>query len=204
MFLIRESNVNDIKEIVNIHQKAFASFLMTELGPGFLRQYYSSVLTYPDKIFLVIEDENNGVVGFSAGFVYPEKFYSHLRSKKVNMALCSAIYVLVRPFLWGRIMNNIVRMDRRAKGLEYKGNVCEVSSIAVKPNMAGKGLGKLLIAAFLKKAREKGAQKVYLTTDALNNDYTNMFYQKLGFSLERTFQVASKRVMNEYVISLTD
>ena len=75
-------------------------------------------------------------------------------------------------------------------------------SIAVKPDMAGKGVGRLLVTAFLEAMSRKGAAAVSLTTDRDSNDRTNRFYQELGFRIDRVFVTAEGRRMNEYKIEI--
>ena len=75
-------------------------------------------------------------------------------------------------------------------------------SIAVLPEMKGKGIGKLLVQAFLKAATSRGIKQVDLTTDSENNHLINNFYRCLGFVFERTFITPEGRKMNEYVIDL--
>jgi N-acetylglutamate synthase-like GNAT family acetyltransferase len=73
-----------------------------------------------------------------------------------------------------------------------------LSSLAVLPGEQGKGLGRILVAAFLQEAARKGVSYVYLTTDALENARVNAFYQQQGFELVRTYVTPEKRQMREY------
>jgi ribosomal protein S18 acetylase RimI-like enzyme len=77
---------------------------------------------------------------------------------------------------------------------------CELSSIAVAPEAAGKRLGKTLVQAFLAQAWSLDAQYVYLTTDADGNEPANALYLKSGFQHTRRFLQRKGRWMNEYVI----
>jgi ribosomal protein S18 acetylase RimI-like enzyme len=76
-------------------------------------------------------------------------------------------------------------------------------SIAVHPNYQNKGIGKLLVQEFLGEIRRRGIQRVNLTTDKEKNDAVNVFYQRLGFQLTRSFVTPEGRWMNEYVITLS-
>ena len=75
-------------------------------------------------------------------------------------------------------------------------------SIAVLPNAQGKGAGKLLVSAFLEESKRRGLSQVNLTTDRNNNEAANHFYQKLGFSLSKSYTTPEGREMNEYAIDL--
>jgi ribosomal protein S18 acetylase RimI-like enzyme len=77
---------------------------------------------------------------------------------------------------------------------------CELSSIAVMPQMGGRGVGRALVNAFLKQAWSLGVQHVHLDTEAGANEPANAFYRKAGFQHSRRFQKYKGRWMNEYVI----
>lgn len=200
---IREAMLKDIYEIVKVHQDAFKGFLMTLLGPRFLMSYYQLVFEYPKRIFYVVVDEENKVRGFVAGFLQPSQFYKLLRKRKWKLAMAALFHLAFHPNLWPRVYSSLNRAVSLAKNSEYNIEIAELASIAVDPKLSGRGLGKELVFAFLNKAREMGAKKVYLNTDSLNNDKVNTFYQKLGFKLARKFLVANKRLMNEYIYFLS-
>ena len=71
-------------------------------------------------------------------------------------------------------------------------------SIGTSPEYQGRGVGKQLVAAFLDEMRTRNMQRVNLTTDRDNNEATNAFYRKLGFTLVRSYETAEHRHMNEY------
>ncbi len=79
---------------------------------------------------------------------------------------------------------------------------CELASIAVDPCCARRGVGKVLVGRIIDRAREMNATKLYLTTDAENNDGTNAFYRGLGFRLADVFPTPRGRLLNEFVVSL--
>ena len=60
----------------------------------------------------------------------------------------------------------------------------------------------MLMSAFFNEAIERGCTSVNLTTDAINNEITNMFYQKIGFEVSRSFSTPEGREMHEYFIEL--
>lgn len=171
---------------------------MTQLGPGFLKAYYRTVLDCEGHIFLVVENEGQPV-GFVAGFTNPSAFYALLRQRKIMIGLAIVPAVLCNPALVPRLIGNA----RRVSDFTRSEGEAELASICVLPDVAGKGFGKLLVEAFIKEARSRGARSVYLTTDAEHNDYVNRFYQRLGFEKSRTLLAPGNRLMNEYRMILT-
>ena len=77
-------------------------------------------------------------------------------------------------------------------------DVVGLFSIGVLPELQGAGAGKLLVNGFLREAGNRGCKRVFLTTDRDENDAVNLFYQKLGFSIERQYETPEGRRMNEY------
>ena len=68
--------------------------------------------------------------------------------------------------------------------------------------MQRQGIGRLLVRAFLDEACVRELENINLTTDSFDNDGVNRFYQRLGFSLLRTYTTPEGRKMNEYITAL--
>ena len=186
----------DIPAIAEIHQRAFRGAFLARLGRGFLRRYYELVHEY-DRGILVVADGTSGVEGFAAGFLDPLEFYRRMRLNSRRFAVPLALAVVRDPFLLGRIVYNARRVRRVP---DANPGACELSSIAVSPDKASRGLGKALVGAFLRRAWDSGAEHVELTTDAERNESTNAFYRQLGFEARSSFVQYGGRRMNEYVL----
>lgn len=197
---LRSANERDLDAIVRVHQKAFRGFLMTLLGPRFLRGYYQCVLEYPQAIFLVAELEGQ-VVGFVAGFVNPPRFYARIRQRKLSLALVAASHLVWRPHLWQRTLTSMRRVKTTALDKDVP-HLAELASLGVAPHVQGRSIGKQLVQAFLETAARHNVHEVMLTTDAHNNDTVNAFYQNLGFVCTRQFWHTPERLMNEYRLTL--
>jgi ribosomal protein S18 acetylase RimI-like enzyme len=169
---------------------------MTQLGPRFLREYYQCVLGYPRGILLT-ENGNNGCEGFVSGFVDPTAFYREFRRHRVRLALAAIRSIVSRPSRMAALLANYRRTGASAVHTNEP-EVAELSSLAVLPDRAGKGIGTRLVERFVAAARDHGARRVVLTTDATGNDAVNRFYQRLGFTCVRTFEARPGRVLNEY------
>jgi ribosomal protein S18 acetylase RimI-like enzyme len=199
--IVRTATTNDLPGIVDIHQKAFSHFFLTQLGGEFLRKYYGLVLDYRAGIILV--SERPGVLeGFACGFVDPAEFYQLMWRRRGTFALPVLSALVRRPSLATKVLSGVHRIQTPES--EWPARSCELSSIAVAPDTSGNGLGKTLMRAFLAQARSMDAQCVYLTTDADGNDAVNAFYRDVGFKPTRRFLQRKGRWMNEYVISGTE
>jgi ribosomal protein S18 acetylase RimI-like enzyme len=189
-----------IDAVVAVHLEAFPGFFMTQLGPRFLREYYRCVVEYPRGILLT-EDSGGDCLGFVAGFVDPASFYRELRHYRVRLGLAACVGLVMRP----RRLATLLANYRRAGGAAQQPpdvRAAELSSLAVAPNAAGKGVGSRLVHAFIEAVVALGADRVRLTTGAHDNDAVNTFYQRLGFTCVRAFEARRGRVLNEYVLEI--
>jgi ribosomal protein S18 acetylase RimI-like enzyme len=187
-----------LDDIVVVHTEAFPGFFMTQLGPGFLREYYRAVADYRGGLLLT-EMDGESCLGFVAGFVRPAQFYTELRRRRIRLGVAALLGVLSRPT---RIWNLLADYRRTGEAASEASGVetAELSSLGVAPRSAGRGVGSRLVRRFISEAKEKGARRVVLTTDSKGNDEVNSFYQRLGFSCARTFEARPGRWLNEYII----
>lgn len=194
---VRQATLDDLEGIVVAHQKAFAHFFLTQLGPEFLRVYYRLVLTYSTGIVLVSSHQDI-VNGFVCGFVNPGEFYRRMWQNRWAFVAPAMSALARRPSLTTQILNGVKRIQNSAC-LEQQRS-CELSSIAVLPEASSQGLGKTLMRAFVAQSWSMNADCIYLTTDAERNPRANTLYHESGFQLARRFLQRRGRWMNEYVI----
>ena len=195
---IRRMETADCGIVVSIHQRSFKGFFLTYMGQAFLSTLYRSTLSDPTGIAIVSESDGR-ITGFVTGTTQPAGFYSRLLKNHLL------------PFAWGSIkgflkrpsiLPRLLRAFSMPKQILPKENCATLMSIGVAPDIQGQGTGKMLVNAFLSEARNRGADYVNLTTDAVDNDATNHFYASLGFELFREYTTPEGRVMNEYLIKL--
>jgi ribosomal protein S18 acetylase RimI-like enzyme len=91
-----------------------------------------------------------------------------------------SFHVLCHPGCWPRLLSAYSLTDRLTR--VNSGDICELSSIGVNPEAAGKGIGSALVRGFTQRVSGR-ARYVTLDTSTKNNDAVNRFYQNLGFRL---------------------
>lgn len=195
---IRKMSTSDIQNIVDIHLQAFDGFFLTSLGPRFLKQFYSAVIEDPTGITLVaVKDEE--IYGFVAGTIKPSEFYRRLIIKKAgSLFLASIIPILVNPRIIPRLVRGFSLPTQSARPEGWG----TLQSLAVSPSAQHKGIGHLLVSAFLNESSLRGLAKINLLTDKHNNDLVNNFYMRFGFYLDQYFVTPEGRWINEYVYDL--
>jgi ribosomal protein S18 acetylase RimI-like enzyme len=201
---IRPARLEDVSAIVKIHLAAFPHFFLSTLGGSFLRAYYSFVLRYDLHLFFVVENGGQ-VVGFVAGSVNPVRFYRQMASQAWRFVFPILGGLFWHPLLLPKIFYNIWKIISLKKTPPAESRyVCELASLAVHPDHVGKGFGKDLVRKFVEVTEPFHIRQIRLQTDARNNDAANLFYQRLGFRLYRTFLAYNTRAMNEYVLDVGD
>ena len=73
-----------------------------------------------------------------------------------------------------------------------------LASVCVDPGIHGNGIGTRIVEAFESEMWKRGAKFVYLTTDFDNNQDTQRFYEKIGWSIESEFSTPEGRLMRRY------
>lgn len=194
----REMRAADVPAVVQVHIKGFPGFFLTFLGSAFLRELYMATLTDHDGIGFVAEDGKK-ICGFVSGTAQPGGFYRRLlRQRWWRFALASIRPALKHP----TIIPRLLRAFSMPEQVTQQQGRCTLMSLAVLPEMQGKGIGQGLVQAFMDEAKKRGVRYVDLTTDQDANESTNRFYQKIGFVCTRTYVTPEGRPMNEYLIDL--
>lgn len=191
-----------IDSVVAIHMASFPDYFSTSLGGRYIQVVYEEILKWPEHVAFVVLDRSSGeVVGFINGFTRQTRFYSHMARKRwLNVAVACMGAVLSRPTIVLRLFRAL-RYPQKSREASAEALLL---SVAVLPASSGYGVGRALVEAFLQEMKERDVPAVCLTTDRENNERTNRFYQKLGFSIARTFTTAEGRAINEYLIELSE
>lgn len=190
----------DIGRIVEIHLHSFPGFFLSFLGPRFLHLYYESIATTDQGIGFISVNSSSLPDGFVAGTTNPRGFYSQLLKRSwFRFFIAALAAVLKKPTIIPRLARALFHPSANPIGEGVAG----IFSVGVLPEAQGKGKGAELVRVFLCEARERGCERVFLTTDRDNNEATNIFYGKLGFKIERQYVTPEGRRMNEYWFDLS-
>lgn len=189
---------DDVKEVTNVHIRSFEGFFLSFLGPRFLYQLYRSIVEDPNGIAYVAKKDGK-IVGFAAGSTKTRELYKKMIKRRVFAFAWASFGAFLRK---PGILFRLLRAFRMPAEKDVIPNCGTLMSIAVLPEAQGYGIGKELVHIFLEDARHHSVNCVLLTTDRENNEYTNAFYRKLGFSVVRHYETPEGRSINEYFISI--
>lgn len=191
---LKKTNIDDIKEISELHKRAFPSFFLTQLGVPFLQTLYFGYMEDMDSGIIVAEDDKEFVGFIAYSKDYPRFFKGLIKKHLIKFAFCSFEAIIRHPSFIKRILGAFKKSKSVIKEEQY----VELASICVDPKIASRGTGTKLIN-YLKDIVDFNTYAyINLETDADGNDHVNRFYTKNGFRLTRQYTTAEGRRMNEY------
>lgn len=194
--IYRTVNKNEYKQLAAIHHDAFKEFFLTSLGLSFLQTYYKVVLTSGLSIAVCAVDENNKILGFSTGSKTKGNYHSKILLSGFFCFLLQALrLIIIRPVALMRLAINL----NKSPHPHVAGNCSELLSIAVLPEAKGHGIGKGLLSAYEKEARNAGFSCIALTTDYENNDAVVAFYKSCGYKIFFDFITFPNRRMYKMI-----
>ncbi len=189
----RNALESDIDAVARIHLAAFDGFFLSQLGYKFLCVMYRAFLKSPSSLFLVFETASGQLAGFAVGALQGQKdrwlavrFLPQFLWAVVPAVLRHPIPVVTR--LWARVFDV-------GESLQVPPGAAVLRSIGVQPSLMGAGAAAALLQAFEALARSKGAGQVFLTTDAVDNERAQRFYERGGYGLVARFQQDRERGM---------
>ena len=194
---VRSMRTDDVPAVVAVHLAAFPGFFLSFLGPRFLSVLYKAAVEN-DEIALVALTEGK-VAGLVMGSTEPGGFFGKLRRQRaIQFGYAALPSVLRRPASALRLARAL-RKPEQAEKIE---GTATLMSLAVAPAAQTRGVGRLLVKAFVQRAAARGAVRVDLTTDKYDNESVNAFYRGLGFRVAREIQTPEGRILNEYELNV--
>ena len=186
---------NDLNNIVKIHLESFPNFFLSSLGPKFLSKFYKSILLDKNGVGIGLFD-NGELKGFAIGTKNKLGFYRNII--KNNLFSFSIIFIFIlfkTPLKLAKIIRNLYMSSMPNSKQSI---IPFLLSICIQPHESGKGLGKTIIKCFEDKMVSFGIKELFLTTDAENNEYTNLFYKRNNYKVENIFLQGKRKMILYY------
>lgn len=189
-----------LEGVIHVHIKAFPGFFLSFLGPKFLREFYRSFLYDNAGIAFVAQDaQTKQIVGVIAGPLIPNGYFKRLLKKRWwAFCLASIKAVLKKPSVCKRLLRAVFYRGQSPSGPPR----ALLSSIAVSPDCQKCGVGRDLVARWVREVARRGGTGCFLTTDADENEAVNAFYRKLGWKRESSYLTPEGRQMNRYTYDI--
>lgn len=190
---------SDLDFATGLHFASLNHGLFPALGKGFLSVYLETFLTSPCGAALIAEQAGRPV-GFLVGTTNDREHYRQvLRRSGPALAVRGVAALAVRPAVaWRFARTRAFRYARGAFRLARSASRSTAPSaatsskdavlvhMAVSPQCRGRGVGSLLVVAFVENTRRAGISGIRLLTRS-GSAGASAFYEKLGWCPETTF-----------------
>ena len=166
---------------------------MSQLGHRFLCVMYRAFLKSPRSLCVVFETASGQLAGFAVG-AFQEQKDRWLAVRFLPQFLWAVVPAVLRHPI-PVVMRLLARFFDSGDSLQVPPGTAVLRSIGVLPSMRGAGVATSLLRAFEALALSKGAGQVFLTTDEVNNERAQRFYERGGYRLVARFQQDRERRM---------
>jgi ribosomal protein S18 acetylase RimI-like enzyme len=184
---------SDIPSVARIHLAAFNGFFLSQLGFRFLCVMYQAFLKSPLYIFVVHETASGELDGFAVGT------FKGQNDRWLALRFLPQFIVAIFPAVLRNplpvVKRLLVRFFSAGELLLLPSNATVLRSIGVLPTTRGSGAAASLMQAFEALAIIKGSKLVFLTTDEMNNERAQRFYERCGYQRVVLFEQYDVRRM---------
>ena len=181
---IRRTEPRDADAIAALHAELVPSSLWAELGQGFLRTLYASLVGDPRFVSFVYETQD-GVSAFLAGSTDTGAML-RATAKRNGVRLAIQALPSMRPSMIRRLLET-----GRYPRLRGSTGAGESLFCAVRPELRRQGIAAGLHEALERVLRAQGIDRLVVTTEASNPD-AHEHLRALGFHQEGQFQFYGK------------
>jgi ribosomal protein S18 acetylase RimI-like enzyme len=172
----------DAEVAASLHGIQISEGFLVLLGPGFLTRLYRRICRSPSSFLIIAEDQGNPC-GFVTGSQNVKALY---REFLLHDGLPGAIEAAPRLLRgWRRVIETL-RHGSSDDGAG-RGRGVEMLSLAVDPAHEGKGIGRLLVDAFLVEITARGETAAYLVAGGERGAVA--MFQRLGFEIVDRFEL---------------
>ncbi len=179
---VRAGTVADAGSAGALHADQISEGFLSFLGPRFLEHLYRRISRTP-RSFLFIAEEEGAPCGFIAGSTDVSGLYkTFLLRDGVRAVAASPGRVLAG---WHRALETLRHGSKAGAG---SGRGAELLAVAVDPRWQGRGVGRLLVEAFLGHVVALGHDDAHVVVGADNVGAVSL-YERTGFVTVSRFEL---------------
>lgn len=173
--MIEKATLNDVKDLVALHQQAFGDLFSTKLGAGYLSFFYEAIITSEFSECFVYK-QKKAVIGFIAGTCNKNRIFGLKNKMRVG-------YFVFRNFLLLRIgIREIIGFVLYAIWTAKLGMKAELMSLVVDRNYRCQGIGGELLKTLINYFSNRNVGNFVVFSDDKVSNAIN-FYIKRGFNV---------------------
>ncbi len=182
--VVRAGREQDSAAAGALHAERISEGFLSHLGPRFLGRLYRRITLVPGS-FLIVAECRGDTIGFIAGSGDVRRLYrSFLVRDGIPAALGSAGHLLAG---WKRVVETLGHGSADGAGA---GRGAELLAIAVDGDQSGRGIGQMLVEAFLAEAGRRGHTAAHVVVGADNGPAISL-YRRAGFAESSRFELHS-------------
>ena len=189
--MIRQANLDDLKQLVKVHIACFPDSFSTQLGDKLLTKMYAEYIMESPELFLLAEEEGR-VIGFVMGYYYDsEDCLRRFRRKNQLCFVSKTLWLLLtgnKP-AWKKFKTTVrpttgfTTIDSTIN--QYKETeMADLLSICVLGEYRGNGTANKLIDEYEKVLSERKRKICTLTVADINGRGIS-FYKKHAYAICR-------------------
>lgn len=193
---IRPMRWTDVPRVAELHFLAMGNSLWAQLGQGFLREIYRSLLCTPQFIAFVYEEEDN-VEGFIAGSTDTEAMMKSAFRQRTSRLALRTILGLRNPVVIKRLLETprYFQQSTPQNTIPAESLFCSFT-----PKLRGKRISGHINKVLFDTLAHLGHLEIKITTE-VDNVGANRQLQSWGFENRSTFQFYHKEMVL-YVLNL--
>lgn len=187
----RPARIEEAADLARLMVEGLNSRL-NDLGPWFVTYLHRHFIVSDHAVCLVAERAGRRA-GYSVTFVDRDAFYSEFKRQKGLFAGLMVLPWLFRPKNISTALSGFLYSNKAGAD----DPVAELVSIVVAPEARRSGVGRVLIDAGLAALRDRGVDRMKVTTPP-ENAAANAMYERLGFRYLRTEPLYRDTKINVY------
>jgi ribosomal protein S18 acetylase RimI-like enzyme len=180
-FELRRARPGDIPALVALQLATLSESRVTQLGPGFLRDFYRAALAHPGTITLVAVGDDGQPIGAVLASSDVDGFNKFVGRR----VLLSLLRAFVQPSRWYLLPKFALRLLER----DVEPHIpAELILLFVAPDTLRQGLGRKLVSTLEEEFRNLRVAVYRVAVRSQLKD-AQAFYRALGFTYEQELRV---------------
>ena len=173
---------DQLKQLAQLHHSVMHT-LLADLGLPMVLRYYQIARSDNSVVGICALDSSKKIIGWAMGSPHPDRINSALRTPLLWFAFQMLRVLFTRPLTLLQLISSVLSSSAET---EMKSDAIELTYIGVSADQRGKGVGKVLLNAFIEMSWETGYRSLILSVEK-DNESAIALYQKAGFKITKTF-----------------
>ena len=180
---LRLAGIADTRRLAELHATRITEGFLPSLGPAFLDRLYRRIVRSEGSFAYVVADNRDGhVQGYAAATADLGALYREFALRDGVFAAAVAAPRLARS--WRRVLETV----RYPAGDGADLPDAEILSVAVEPEAAGHGIGRLVVDAATRRLADRGERAIKVVAGS-DNTAALRLYERCGYAAHSRVEV---------------